>query len=79
MSNLISCRACEKIVSSGALSCPHCGDPNPAGDKPKCSRCGQYVDSVSTYNGSSIGIGTFTNVCDKCWNELADKDEQMVG
>jgi predicted amidophosphoribosyltransferase len=79
MSDVVTCRVCGSTVSSEAPTCPKCGDPNPAGNRKRCSRCGRYVDSLSDYRGSSIGIGTIRNICDDCWEAVADIDENMVG
>ena len=77
MPELVRCRVCGRAISSEASNCPSCGDPNPGGSLKKCSRCGAYVESLSDYNGSSVGIGTVKNICDRCWEEVADLDEQM--
>ncbi|MFA7382492.1 MAG: hypothetical protein WC001_03505 [Desulfurivibrionaceae bacterium] len=29
MAGLVSCKTCQGLVSSEALACPHCGQPNP--------------------------------------------------
>lgn len=49
MSKLIKCKVCKNLVSTGADSCPHCGEKNFRGegkwvvvDKIKCHNCKGY-------------------------------------
>lgn len=55
---LISCRECNKKVSSDAQACPHCGAPKKKSiqemalelylSKPKCPFCGSSSTQAST-------------------------------
>lgn len=48
------CRVCEKDVSPGAITCPHCGEHSPATVK-RCPQC--RSTTVSAYEGSHFGFG----------------------
>lgn len=57
---LTTCPDCAREVSTDAASCPGCGRPMRAADKPTCPKCGhQSVENVD-------GLKGFENVVAIC-------------
>jgi len=57
---LTPCRECGKDVSDEAPSCPHCGVPDPSGDRsPQTSRSlrSQDASSEDSRSGGCLGTG----------------------